>query len=219
MKDSIRSLFFRSMIQTAKKHWDIAQDLKMSLSLIMDTWESIKDTEDSKIFYYDNIDPIEEEINESCIITILLCSFGLEGYIFDYAARNFSDKFALDLDRLDAVSKWIVIPQLVTGKKFPRDRRAFQLLRELVRNRNYLVHPKSTNFLVFNEKTLDYEVSGKFEKMSDFLDSLYEKARDAIDTIEKLALEIEELDPNEKASRHLSVMVGRNKEHFKKYGI
>lgn len=68
----------------------------------------------------------------------------LEAFIYDYAAHNFSDKYAKKyLDKLDLRSKWVVIPKLVTGKEFPRECQAFEHLVKLVEARNDLVHAKS----------------------------------------------------------------------------
>jgi hypothetical protein len=68
----------------------------------------------------------------------------LEAFIYDYAAHNFSDTYARKyLDKLDLRSKWVVIPKLVTGKKFPKERQVFEHLGELIEARNELVHAKS----------------------------------------------------------------------------
>ena len=50
------------------------------------------------------------------------------------------------LDRQDVCAKWAIVPQLVTGRPFPRDRQGFQLLRKLVAARNKLVHSKPRVF-------------------------------------------------------------------------
>ena len=68
----------------------------------------------------------------------------LEAFIYDYVAHNFSDTYAKNyLDQLNLVSKWVVIPKLVTGKDFPTEGQAFERLRKLCKERNELVHAKS----------------------------------------------------------------------------
>ena len=68
----------------------------------------------------------------------------LEAFIYDYAATYFSDTYVRRyLDKLDLKAKWVVIPKLVTGKKFPTGSKAFQNLHRLVSERNLLVHHKS----------------------------------------------------------------------------
>jgi hypothetical protein len=89
--------------------------------------------------------PIRVNQHKSALITICFSAMCLEAFIYDYAARNISDSYAHRyLDKLDVVSKWVVIPQLATGKEFPTSSHAFGLLRFLVTTRNQLVHFKSS---------------------------------------------------------------------------
>jgi hypothetical protein len=75
---------------------------------------------------------------------VLFGAMCLESFIYDYAARGFSDTYVKRyLDRLDLKAKWVVIPKLVTGKDFPTDSKAFQNLQRLVVERNKLAHHKS----------------------------------------------------------------------------
>jgi len=85
-----------------------------------------------------------EAMEQSHAIVIVFAAMCLEAFIYDYAAYNFSGKFVKNyIDKLDLESKWVVIPQLVTGKRFDTDSEAFELLVKLVRYRNKLVHAKS----------------------------------------------------------------------------
>jgi len=75
---------------------------------------------------------------------VLFGSMCLEAFIYDYAARGFSDTYMKRyLDKLDLKAKWVVIPKLVTGKDFPTDSKAFHNLQRLVKERNKLIHHKS----------------------------------------------------------------------------
>lgn len=68
----------------------------------------------------------------------------LEAFIYDYAAHNLTDTYVKNyLDKLDVVSKWVVVPKLITGNDFPRDSKAFEDLRMLIKTRNDFVHSKS----------------------------------------------------------------------------
>ena len=68
----------------------------------------------------------------------------LEAFIYDYATSHFTETFAKNyLANIDFVSKWIVIPKLVTGNDFPTDSQAFEQLIKLRKERNELVHYKS----------------------------------------------------------------------------
>jgi hypothetical protein len=82
-----------------------------------------------------------EELLIKSVIFAHLC---LEAFIYDYAAHYFSDAYAKKhLDKLDFLSKWVLIPKLVTGRDFPKDSKAFEYLTKLNRYRNELIHPKS----------------------------------------------------------------------------
>jgi len=68
----------------------------------------------------------------------------LEAIIYDFCAVNFSDTYTKNyIDKLNFLSKWVVIPRLVTGNNFPTDSKAFQLLKKLNKYRNELVHLKT----------------------------------------------------------------------------
>ena len=63
---------------------------------------------------------IRWEQGKHSIVTVVFSAMAVEAYIYDYAARNLSDSFVKKyLDKLDLVSKWVVIPLIVTGKEFP----------------------------------------------------------------------------------------------------
>lgn len=130
----------------------------------------------------------KNEMNKNALITIVFSAMALESYIYDFAARHTSDTFVQKyLDKLDTVSKWVIIPQMVSGKEFPREGQAFQLLSKLVRERNFLVHYKSSD--------VDYE------KLDDYLNKnenrLINSAKDAIDAVDAIIKEMNKLDPTE----------------------
>ncbi len=78
------------------------------------------------------------------LLQYLFAAMCLESFIYEYAASNFSDTYAKKyLDKLDLVSKWVVIPRLVLGKEFPKDSQSFEHLKEIRSERNNLVHSKS----------------------------------------------------------------------------
>jgi hypothetical protein len=74
----------------------------------------------------------------------LYAAMCLEAFIYDYAATNLGDTYVQKyLDKLDLVSKWVIIPRLVLGKEISRDGQAFEYLRLIKRERDKLVHSKS----------------------------------------------------------------------------
>ena len=210
--------FYGSLIRVARNRWAVAQDAMNKLPGLVDQLSKL--TGDTALdFEITQINPVEFEIDADCTIVILLCAFAIEGYINDYAARNLPDSIVEDVDKLDTVSKWVIIPQLVTGKKFPMDQRSYQLLKNLIKDRNYIAHPKSSPHFVYDEKAKDIRVSDKMSKMYIFVSSLFDKANDAIKTLDELSLTMEELDPDEITSFFLNTMVGKRKMQFDDYGV
>jgi len=170
-------------------------------------------------FQHLEMSPLQHEEDDSCLIAIVFSALAVESYIYDYAARNLTDSFVkAHLDKLDVVSKWVVITRLVTRKDFPKDENAYQLLRKLIRNRNHVVHYKSVKFLVWDKRSSDVVVSDAAQNKFRFSHTLLEKAKEAIQALDGLALVMENLDQNEFTSIVFDSPIGRNKAHFEKYG-
>lgn len=67
-----------------------------------------------------------------------------EAAVFDLAAVQLGDDYASNyLDKLDLVSKWIVVPSLICGRSLKIHGPAINSLRSLTKARNALVHHKS----------------------------------------------------------------------------
>lgn len=67
-----------------------------------------------------------------------------ENFIYNYGCEFISVEFCNEnLDKLDTLSKWRVIPKLACGKDIPPQSSIFSELRELIKARNSLVHLKS----------------------------------------------------------------------------
>jgi len=78
------------------------------------------------------------------VIATIFGALCLEAFIYDYAAIHFSDTHARKyLEKVGFISKWVIIPKLVTGSDFPTDSQAFELLLKLNKERDRLVHAKS----------------------------------------------------------------------------
>ena len=84
------------------------------------------------------------KIEEHAVVTIIFACAACELYINDAGARLLGDTyFAKHVDRLDLLSKWVLVPKLIKGHEIDRGGRAFELLKRLVGLRNELMHPKS----------------------------------------------------------------------------
>jgi len=126
----------REYSQEYKECFDEVLDLSDN-----ESWERLgKDKE--HILYYTFRIKDKEKLWAKAVTFGAMC---LEAFIYDYAAHNLSDTYTRKyLDKLDLISKWVIIPRLVTGKILPRESQAFEHLKRLVKERNELVHPKSS---------------------------------------------------------------------------
>ena len=84
-----------------------------------------------------------QESQESGVALLWAASSLLEYCLYKYAITKIHPKAWEDhLDNIRTVSKWIVIPQLCQGKNVPEDCPAINGLKELVKARNSVVHPR-----------------------------------------------------------------------------
>lgn len=88
------------------------------------------------------------KLNKEVIKIVIFLSTFLEAYIWDFAAMTLGDNYAKNhLDKLGTVSKWKVIPKLVTGTEIQLNDQDLGVFRGLVKHRNDLVHHKSKDFV------------------------------------------------------------------------
>lgn len=139
------------------------------------------------------------ELSKYSCVAIVFSAMAVEAYIYDYAARNLSSSFVRKyLDRLDLISKWVIVPRLVTGKAFPTGGRGFELLRKLKQTRDGLVHAKSREL----PESSDESWTEKPDPAE-----LPEVAKQALEALELLAIDLERIDPSEPA-RYLLAGLG-----------
>lgn len=84
------------------------------------------------------------EIQRAAMVSLIFSALTLEAFINNYGIERFSRSyFDNHLDKLSSVSKWIIIPKLVTGKTIDSDSQPYEQLRRLFRRRDHLVHYKT----------------------------------------------------------------------------
>ncbi|MCX6900305.1 MAG: hypothetical protein NT105_16610, partial [Verrucomicrobia bacterium] len=84
-----------------------------------------------------------QESQESGVALLWAASSLLDYCLYKYAVTKIHPKAWDDhLDNIRTVSKWIVIPQICQGKHIPEDCPAINGLKELVKARNCVVHPR-----------------------------------------------------------------------------
>ncbi|MCD9525799.1 hypothetical protein [Photobacterium carnosum] len=85
--------------------------------------------------------------NDTIEISNIFTGMFLEAFIFDYAARKESINYAETyLDKLDPVSKWVVITRLFNSQGLNVGGKAVQGIKKAFRIRNNLAHNKSKKF-------------------------------------------------------------------------
>ncbi|MHA1329861.1 MAG: hypothetical protein ACTSR2_02175 [Candidatus Hodarchaeales archaeon] len=83
-------------------------------------------------------------IQRSAMVSVVFSALTLEAFINNYAIEHFSKNyFENNLDKLSTVSKWIVIPKLVTGNEIDTDGQPYENLKKLFKLRDKLVHYKT----------------------------------------------------------------------------
>jgi len=83
-------------------------------------------------------------IELASMVSVVFSALALEAFINHYASQRLSKSYFENyLDKLDLVSKWLVIPRLIHGNQLESGSRAMNSPRWLVALRNSLVHYKS----------------------------------------------------------------------------
>jgi hypothetical protein len=151
-----------------------------------------KDPEQDEILLEKEINSKEKELAKSAVTVIVFSAMAIEAYTYDYASRHLGDNFVKDhLDKLDTLSKWVIIPELITGREMPRHENWHELLARMIKTRNLIIHHKSSDPSAVRD-------TGKYlKKMSDESDLIYETARQSVTLLSMLADKIIEMDPEE----------------------
>lgn len=159
---------------------------------------------------YDFIDLREERIDaknqwlKAGTVVVVFSAMCLEALIFDYGcihlSKNYIDKY---LDNLTPVGKWVVIPRIITGEGIERGGEAFQLLQDLFRNRNRLVHSQSKQAPTEEEDLKDHVESRKdnYNEMVPNAMSAIFKTTSAVRDIHPESTRLNMYDPNQESNQ------------------
>ena len=166
--------FFHIAIDNYK---EIVKLEKEHSELQVNTSESEKSSDD----FVDKVAEKNDRIGRLVLIVVVFCATSLEAYINHYAISNLSKNyFKTYLDKLDLLSKWIVIPRITTGTQLDAGSRPLQDLSWLITLRNKLVHYKSRTVSIEEIKDTDF---------------LWENdAKRAIETVKNLAQALKKID-------------------------
>jgi hypothetical protein len=131
-------------------------------------------------------------------VVVVFSITALECYIYDYAARSLGEGYAeRHIERLDLVSKWMVVPKLVTGQEFRSDHKGIEMLTKLVKARNQVVHLKGKNL---KPDTWEVQKSTIIKHDRDIL----EAGISAFRCVGELGRELRKVDPDEPGAELLA---------------
>lgn len=92
----------------------------------------------------ERIDFLEFKQERKFITIVVFLAIYLESYIYDFGASVLGDTYVKNyLDKLDVISKWVMIPRLITGEEIDRSNKSFADFKELISKRNSFVHHKT----------------------------------------------------------------------------
>lgn len=139
------------------------------------------------------MDRLTREALDHGIVVVTFSAIALEAHINEYGSRRLTATyFERFIDKLDTISKWMVIPRLVCGRAISRDSQAFQHLVELFRLRNKIAHPKA------RDVEMKELASGRPFGIQEH-NLLFEFVPRAIKALELLCEEAHGLDPDDQS--------------------
>jgi len=112
--------------------------------------------------------------------SVVFSAMCLEAFIYSYSTKFLGQNYTKShIDRIGIESKYILVPKLITGKELDKSGQAYEMLKQLIKDRNSIVHFKST---------------------SDFLSEksfLPQAMNNGINTIYKVMEELQKIHPEE----------------------
>jgi hypothetical protein len=133
---------YRSYFGIAKTNQDLFHEYKQTR---VTREGNIAEEEQAEAFA--TIERLWEQQWQAAVLAVTFAGMSLEAFFYDYAADALDDQFVKEhLDKLDLPSKYLIYPKLVCGTSPNKGEHTFELVRNLTRLRNDLVHAKSKAF-------------------------------------------------------------------------
>jgi hypothetical protein len=120
---------------------EIATEEESNFKKYLAEWQQAKS--DNPDFITNEEQELAICLEKCCIKIIVFLTNYLKAYIWDKAAQYLGEKDAEKLDKLATADKWEIIPRLIVGRKDMMKPHDLGLLKELIRERNKLIHHKS----------------------------------------------------------------------------
>ena len=146
---------------------------------------------------FETIDRLMEQQWQAAIIAVTFACMTLEAFFYDYAADVLGDQYVKDhLDKLDLPSKYLLYPKLVCGTGPKKCERTFELVKNLARLRNDLVHAKSKAFPLT-------QLEAAAEHYDDYHKRLEEGTDDAIRCVLAVMRELDKLHGTDSFEKYM----------------
>jgi len=153
--------------------------------------------EEEQVVAFEAIEWLTEQQWQAAMITLTFAGMTLEAFFYDYAADALGDQYVKDhLDKLDLPSKYLVYPKVVCGIAPKKSEHTFELVRNLTRLRNNLVHAKSKAFPL---ERLDAAA----EHYDDYHSQLEKGVDDAIECVLAVMRELDKLHGTQSFEKHM----------------
>jgi hypothetical protein len=126
-------------------HYLYAETAEKGYSEFLETLSNI--SEFGEVEYDEKLEELKYLRNVAGLQAIVFSAMSFETAIYDFASIHLGDDYVRDhLDRLDVLSKWLVVLRFVTGTELPKNEAPYAALKSLIFQRNRLVHSKSEPF-------------------------------------------------------------------------
>lgn len=113
------------------------------------------------------ISQVKRKIDCEVINIVINVTTFLEAYIWDLGAYHLGENYMKEhLEKLGILSKWEIIPKLITGREIELNDQDLGAFRNLIKFRNFLVHSKSENL---------YKLLNRLQEKDERYKCLYEK--------------------------------------------
>ncbi len=118
---------------------------------------------------------------------IVFQAMAVEAFINEYAYLRLGKTYFESIDKLSPIDKILIACKMITGKDFPKDRKAYALLKKINKLRNDLVHFKAKEIDTY--KDVDTITDKDFEDVMDAYDELVKELDLLDDKFEKKYLD------------------------------
>ena len=177
-KETFQWTLHRDYFKIALEHYEKIKKLKQEHDILQARFRAKKNLSNREI---DLLAEKNNAIGEETLIVIVFSALSLESFINNYGITRLSKNYFTNyLDKPNTLSKWIIIPKIVTRKQIDPGSKAIQDLSWLITLRNKLVHYKSREIPIDGVKESDFFWEYDAEK--------------AIKTVKKIVLKLNAID-------------------------